>query len=200
MRSPLLILLTASVSAFSAGATWFAGSRLAEAAYDKFWNDWEDWGAGDEDDADVELWDTGEEVPEFVKNSPVPLEKWGSDWVEYDEVLDSSGVADVQYRVQDGDTLETFARRHGMTAQEVELHNDLTPRHQLKDGDWLYTVALHGDKFWCLKAGQTVSEVAQVVGQSVQAIAYWNGLEDPDRVTVGEVLWLAPVMNPLMEE
>lgn len=81
--------------------------------------------------------------------------------------------------VQAGDSLWAIASRHDTTVEELMAANDLAST-QLSPGD---TLVLPGTgsgppSRWTVQAGDTLYDIAQATGTSVDDLIAWNGLGD----------------------
>lgn len=99
------------------------------------------------------------------------------------------------YRVESGDTLSEIAERYGMTVEELAALNDLENVDLIVTGDDLMIRPLtDGDDpaiivpTHVVIEGDTLSELAAILGVSVEELAAYNGLSDPDLIVPGTIL------------
>lgn len=99
------------------------------------------------------------------------------------------------YRVESGDTLSEIAEKYGMTVEELAALNDIENLDLIVTGDDLMIRPLHdGDDpelivpTHVVIEGDTLSELAAVLGVTVEDFAAANGLSDPDLIVPGMIL------------
>lgn len=99
------------------------------------------------------------------------------------------------YRVESGDTLSEIAERYGMTVEELAALNDIENVDLIVTGDDLMIRPLtDGDDpeiivpTHVVIEGDTLSELAAILGVSVEELAAYNGLSDPDLIVPGTIL------------
>lgn len=109
--------------------------------------------------------------------------------------------------VEEGETLSSIAAQHGVTVEQLAEANGITDPTRIYVGARL---ALSGDTFVAssgegatthtVEAGDTVGSIARQYGVGVADIARANGLDDVDRIRVGQELaipgaggWVCPV-------
>lgn len=107
-----------------------------------------------------------------------------------------------RYRIQAGDTLSQIAARHGvgmdaLLAANPQIRN---PDH-IEAGDWLHLPAgaqagaaaprVAEPTLHTVRPGETLSQLARSHHTTVGALARANGIANPDRIQVGQVLRLA---------
>jgi membrane-bound lytic murein transglycosylase D len=104
-----------------------------------------------------------------------------------------------RYRVQRGDTLERIARRFGASEAELVRLNGLRDRHSLQAGQVLRLSgepaqtpappeAAAATASYRVRAGDSLSRIAQRHGVSVRELAELNGLRDRHLLRVGQTL------------
>ena len=104
----------------------------------------------------------------------------------------------IDYRVRSGDTLTTIARRHKVSAEVLSRLNGLGDIDRLWAGQTLkipierpLTSRPSSQPLTHrIRAGETLSAVAQHHKVTVEAMARANGITDLDRITIGQVLMI----------
>lgn len=93
------------------------------------------------------------------------------------------------YTVKPGDNLTKIAAANGTTWQEIARVNGLSdPNMILPDQVLRMPTGAGGATQYTVRAGDTVSALAQRNGTTVAAIAQASGLANPDRIDVGQQL------------
>jgi LysM repeat protein len=88
------------------------------------------------------------------------------------------------YVVQQGDTLYSIARRHGVTVSAIEASNDLPASGYIYPG---MALTIPG-RTYTVQQGDTLYSIAVRYGVTLQALAAANGITNPDRILVGQSL------------
>lgn len=110
----------------------------------------------------------------------------------------SGGVADTVHVVAAGDTLWSIASRHGLTVEAVADTNRLESPDRLQVGLRLVLPGSSQVRFAApsgshiVRTGDTAWSIARMHGTTVDALARANGLTDPARLAVGQVLTIRP--------
>ena len=108
------------------------------------------------------------------------------------------------YTVQPGDTVYSIARRYSTTPQAIAAANSLADPNRIYVGQhlWIPTgvtsppPATSG--LWVtVGPGDTVYSIARRYGSTPQAIAAANSLADPNRIFIGERLWVPTTATPI---
>lgn len=86
---------------------------------------------------------------------------------------DSTGV--ISYAVQDGDTIESIARRHGVTVDQIRWSNGLKVA-EVSAGQILAIPSVSG-VVYTVKANETLENIAERYGSSYDRIVARNDLE-----------------------
>ena len=129
-------------------------------------------------------------------------------------------VADRTYTVKRGDTLSRIAQRYGMTVSGIAMANGIKPGSRIRIGQTLKlpgvesapvpaavvvreapppvaaptTAAVPPPRSYTVRAGDTLSRIAERTGVSQRDLLAWNGLANADRIRRGQTLTLvAPV-------
>ncbi len=98
------------------------------------------------------------------------------------------------YTVAKGDTLQRIANRHDTTVDYLMSLNDLYDADVIFIGEELrvpisYTSrGLDSDGGYQVRSGDTLRKIARRFSTTVQAIVDRNGIDDPDRIHVGQIL------------
>lgn len=101
--------------------------------------------------------------------------------------------------VQRGDTLSGIAERHGLTVSALQSMNALDDAHRLTVGQTLRLVApadpprrtattASSGGTYTVRPGDALSVIAERLGVTQRALLAANDLDDPSRLTVGQVL------------
>ena len=98
-------------------------------------------------------------------------------------------AADVDYKVQPGDSLSVIAQRHGVSLKLLAAENGISNIHLIRVGQVLQIPGA-GPSYYEVKAGDTLSEIAVSAGLSTTALVKANGLADANRIRVGQRLVL----------
>ena len=104
------------------------------------------------------------------------------------------------YIVQPGDSLSVIARDFGITTEELAAENGITDHHLIRVGQSLSIPHPSGDAtapvIHEVAPGDTVSEIARDYGVAAADIIAINGLDDPNRIKVGQKLELPAGADP----
>lgn len=100
--------------------------------------------------------------------------------------------------IEPGDTLSEIADRHGVTVDQLVQWNDLDDPDRIISGTALIVSAPEGatptaaaSGTHVVTAGDTLFALARRFGTSVASLVSANGLEDPDRIRIGQTLRLS---------
>lgn len=92
------------------------------------------------------------------------------------------------YTVKSGDTLSGIASKFGTTYQKLAEINGIADPNKIYIGQVLKINSTSSSKTYTVKSGDTLSEIAQKYGTTVNAIANKNGIKDVNKIYVGQVL------------
>ncbi len=123
--------------------------------------------------------------------------------------LPGAVAADTPYTVEPGDTLSQIAALHGVTAEDLALHNNLMYPDYIYAGQvisipgWTWTTEDDGgaaeaavpdpdascsEIVHVVSGGETLGGIAVRYGVTVAELAAGNGISDPSFISVGQVL------------
>jgi LysM repeat protein len=92
--------------------------------------------------------------------------------------------------VQGGDTLSEIAEKYGTSVDQLVEWNDIEDPDVIQKGKRL--VVDQGSTpqktIYTVKSGDTLSEIAEKYGTSVDQLVEWNDIEDPDVIQKGQKL------------
>ena len=131
-----------------------------------------------------------------------------------DTVIEETNTEVVTYTVQGGDTLASISQKfYGSKAyyDQLAAYNHLEDANKLSIGqeiqvpvvlNSLLEIKQNEDKTYTVKCGDTMycivrSQYGLETQEAVDKLATYNGLKDPNRITLGQVL-LIPELDKLM--
>ncbi|MCL6569387.1 MAG: LysM peptidoglycan-binding domain-containing protein, partial [Meiothermus silvanus] len=132
------------------------------------------------------LWSTGITSPDLKPGQTlrIPI----TEQVER-EVRLPPGVR--EYVVQSGDTLQTLARRYGVTELDlVSANPSLSSLDRLVEGSVLYIPTQTKGLLVEMGKGQTLADLAERFGVPLLSIAKANGVKDPLELRAGDLVLL----------
>ncbi|MBM7113369.1 LysM peptidoglycan-binding domain-containing protein [Archangium primigenium] len=102
----------------------------------------------------------------------------------------------IEYRIRSGDTLSAIARRHGVSLAELSWLNGLSDVDRLWSGQVLRIPRtapsapppVVASSTYRVRAGDTLSKVAERHGVSVETLVQANGIADANRIAIGQLL------------
>lgn len=104
------------------------------------------------------------------------------------------------YQVRSGDSLSVIARRHGVAIDALAAANGIRDLNRIREGQVLVipgtatpaapsTAAPSASgATYQVRSGDTLGAIARRFGQRLDALAAANGISDPHRIRVGQVL------------
>jgi putative chitinase len=101
--------------------------------------------------------------------------------------------ATVVHVVQRGETLQVIALRYGVTQGAIMAANELANPNRIYVGQRLTipggaAPTESGPRTHVVQRGETLSQIAQRYGVTLQAVQNANGITDPDSISVGQRL------------
>ena len=112
----------------------------------------------------------------------------------------STSGGEQKYTVKAGDTLSTIAAKYGTTYQKLATYNGIADPNKIKVGQVIKipgtgstssgssTSTSGGEQKYTVKAGDTLSTIAAKYGTTYQKLATYNGIADPNKIKVGQVI------------
>ena len=102
----------------------------------------------------------------------------------------------MSYRVISGDTLSSIAKKFGTTYQELARINGIADPNKIKAGQILKlpnatassSSSSSSYKSYTIVSGDTLGKIANRFGTTYQEIARINGIPNPDKISVGQVI------------
>jgi LysM repeat protein len=111
----------------------------------------------------------------------------------------SSSTTEVTYVVQRGDTLYSIARRYGATVQAIAARNGIANPSLIRVGQTLTiptsgasTTLPSGGTTYVVQPGDNLFRIALRYNMSHVYLAQYNGITDPSRIYVGQVIRIPP--------
>lgn len=98
----------------------------------------------------------------------------------------------VYYTVRSGDTLSNIAREYNITVQSIASENNISNPNLIYVGQILtietvrYDVHATGKTIYFVRFGDTLSEIAQKYGTTVNELVRLNNIQNPNLIYVGE--------------
>lgn len=104
------------------------------------------------------------------------------------------------YQVRAGDSLSVIARRHGVAIDALAAANGIRDLNRIREGQVLVIPGTatpapstaapspSGGTTYQVRSGDTLGGIAKRFGQRLDALAAANGITDPNRIRVGQVL------------
>ncbi|WP_252237009.1 phage tail tip lysozyme [Clostridium sp. CH2] len=98
------------------------------------------------------------------------------------------------YTVKSGDTLSGIAVKFGVTVAQLQAWNGISNPNKISVGQVLKVKAdapptpPTGGDTYTVKSGDTLSGIAVKFGVTVAQLQAWNGISNPNKISVGQVL------------
>ena len=105
----------------------------------------------------------------------------------------------MSYTVVSGDTLSEIAQRFGTTYQELALINGIQNPDKIEVGQVLKLPNSSSSSYnltYEVVSGDTLGKIAKKFGTTYQEIALINGIPNPDKIEVGQILKLPNSSSP----
>jgi membrane-bound lytic murein transglycosylase D len=117
-------------------------------------------------------------------------------------VMFAAQTPDQYHKVQRGESLSVIAARYSASVSELVALNGLQSRHRIRVGQVLRLpyagVAIApGSDTYKVQAGDSLSRIAQRAGVSQAQLLALNNLSSPDRIFVGQQLYLRAAATPV---
>lgn len=103
----------------------------------------------------------------------------------------SSTSSMITYTVESGDTLSGIAEQYGVTVQQLCSWNGINDPNLIYPGEIIkiYTSGSYSTTY-TVKAGDTLSVIAERFGVTVNELCKWNDISNPNEIYIGQVLKL----------
>lgn len=119
----------------------------------------------------------------------------------------TEGSAPLVHMVQRGESLDSIARKYGVSVQTLAAANGMTPSSIIYTGTQLrvsplpptFTPDPHSAGAYIVRSGDTLGGIAAAYGTTVTRLVELNGLANANRISVGQRLdvpgsgWVCPV-------
>ncbi len=141
------------------------------------------------------IWDDRKFIPRGYALALPPGQEWGPAIAGLPgSRLYRGQRPDVAHRVAAGDTLSTIAARYSVNVSTLKTHNGIANADFIRVGQELSLPlagampSAVGGQHYEVRPGDTLGAIAQRHGVGLQRLARLNGLENPDRLRVGQRL------------
>lgn len=102
------------------------------------------------------------------------------------------GSGAVVYTVKSGDTLSGIAQNFGVSVSNLQTWNNISNANEIYAGQTLLIYNSNGGGgakvSYTVQSGDTLSGIAARFGVSVSQLSSWNGISDPNKIYIGQVL------------
>ncbi len=111
-----------------------------------------------------------------------------------ENVQGNENSSTIYYTVRSGDTLSQIAQRYGITVQSIASENNISNPNIIYIGQRLiiqtvrYDIHATGNTIYQIRYGDTLSEIAQRYGTTVDELVRLNDIQNPNLIYVGEKL------------
>lgn len=104
------------------------------------------------------------------------------------EGTDNNVGTETVYVVKSGDTLSEIAAKYGTTYQKLAQYNGIANPNIINVGQMIKIpgVAATAETVYVVKSGDTLSEIAAKYGTTYQKLAQYNGIANPNIISVGQ--------------
>lgn len=96
-----------------------------------------------------------------------------------------------RYQVRPGDTLAAIAGRLQTTVAHLQQENGIQNPHRIRPGQWIVVPGGNPPDRYTVKPGDSLTEIAERFGVSLDELQRVNRISDPDRIRPGQVLMLS---------
>lgn len=96
------------------------------------------------------------------------------------------------YIVMKGDTLSGIAKMFGTTVDELTALNDIANPNVISVGQVITLPHNSDDEVYVVRKGDTLFYIAKLHNTTIDALADFNGIENPNHIEVGQVLRIPP--------
>lgn len=90
------------------------------------------------------------------------------------------------YTVQKGDTLSKIAKRYDTTVAELAAANGIANPNLIHIGDVLRIPGVNDPVYYTVQKGDNLTKIAKQFHTTVQQLAAWNDIVDPNRIYIGQ--------------
>ena len=98
----------------------------------------------------------------------------------------------MSYKVVSGDTLSKIVQKYGTTYQELARINGISNPDKISVGQVLKlpnsTSSSSSTTTYTVVSDDTLSKIAQKFDTTYQELARFNGISNPDKISVGQIL------------
>ncbi|UQB01743.1 phage tail tip lysozyme [Pediococcus pentosaceus] len=102
------------------------------------------------------------------------------------------GSGTVVYTIKSGDTLSGIAQNFGVSVSNLQTWNNISNANEIYAGQTLLIYNSNGGGgskvSYTVQSGDTLSGIAARFGVSVSQLSSWNGISDPNKIYIGQVL------------
>jgi LysM repeat protein len=119
----------------------------------------------------------------------------------------TDGTAPLVHMVQRGESLDSIARKYGVTVQDLAAANGMTPTSTIYVGTQLRVAPLpptftpdpHSTGVHIVRSGDTLGSIAVTYGTSVNRLVEINAITNANRISIGQRIripgggWVCPV-------
>jgi|GEM_PF-2349950 len=92
------------------------------------------------------------------------------------------------YTVKSGDTLSGIATKFGVTVAQLQSWNGISNPDRIRVEQILKVAGNSAGTTYTVKSGDTLSGIAAKFGVTVAQLQSWNGISNPDRIRVEQIL------------
>lgn len=123
------------------------------------------------------------------------ISKAGLNKLQEEYVTPESSVTEpvdvIIYTVRPGDTLSEIAAKYGISYQRIALYNGIENPNLIYAGETIRIPIggnVTGSRYYTVRSGDTLSEIALRFGTTVQNLQRLNNIENPNLIYIGQVL------------